>query len=102
VTEYAYYEVRQKINPLVTYANTSPSPVFLSFKPRLHDTTGCQTVKQPAECLFSRCSRLFNRFDNRLYRVNGVLELLNDTWHAYMDFIRVNRSAKFHPYCLNI
>ena len=25
------------------------------------------------ECLFTRCSRLFNRLDNRLYRVNGVL-----------------------------
>jgi len=38
-----------------------------------------QLVAQPVECLFTRCSRLFNRllnrFDNRLYRVNGVLEL---------------------------
>jgi len=26
-------------------------------------------VGQPVECLFTRCSRLFNRFDNRWYRV---------------------------------
>jgi len=36
-----------------------------------------QPVAQPVECLFTRCSRwfnwLFNRFDNGLYRVNGVL-----------------------------
>jgi len=31
-------------------------------------------VQQPVECLFTRCSRLFNRFHNRLYRVNGALE----------------------------
>jgi len=30
-------------------------------------------LSQPAACLFTRCSRLFYRFDNRLYRVNGVL-----------------------------
>jgi len=46
--------------------------------------TGCQTdcsvwqpVWQPVGCLFTRYSRLsnrlYNRFDNRLYRVNGVL-----------------------------
>jgi len=33
-------------------------------------------VEQPVECLFIRCTRLFNRlfnrFDNRLYRVNGL------------------------------
>jgi len=98
----------------------------LSVKPRLHNTTGCQTrcqtrcqtgltnccivytagcqsgctirfdnrlneqccsfntvvkpvvkpVWQPVECLFTRYSwwsnRLYNRLDNRLYRVNGV------------------------------
>ena len=51
-------------------------------KPHLHDTTGCQPgeqpveqpVRQPVECLFTRYSRLFNRSDNRLYRVNGVLQ----------------------------
>ena len=31
-----------------------------------------QPVGQPVECLFTRCSRLFSRFDNWLYRVNGV------------------------------
>jgi len=33
-------------------------------------------VEQPVDCLITRCSQLFNRlfnwFDNRLYRVNGV------------------------------
>jgi len=32
-----------------------------------------QPVGQPVGCLFTRCSRLFKRFHNRLYRVNGVL-----------------------------
>jgi len=45
-------------------------------KPRVHDTTGSKTGRttgwKPVECLFTRCSRLFNRFDNLLYRVNGV------------------------------
>jgi len=48
-------------------------------KSRLHDTTGCQTgehrVEQPVECLLTRCIWLFNQFDNRLYRVNGILGL---------------------------
>jgi len=61
-------------------------------KPRLHAATGCivyaniqpvvkpvwQPVWQPVGCLFTRYSRLsnrlYNRSDNRLYRVNGVLE----------------------------
>jgi len=33
-----------------------------SVKPRLHDATCCQPVK----CLYTRCNRLSNRFDNRL------------------------------------
>ena len=32
--------------------------------PRLHDTAGCQTG-------------LYNRFDNRLYRVNGASDMLS-------------------------
>jgi len=32
-----------------------------------------QPVGQPVECLFTRCSRCFNRVDNRLCRVNFVL-----------------------------
>jgi len=39
-----------------------------------------QPVWQPVECLFTRYSRLsnqmYNRFDNRLYRVNGVSQWL--------------------------
>ena len=46
------------------------------FKLRLYDTTGSETGRttgwKPVECLFTRCSRLVNRFDNRLYRINGV------------------------------
>ena len=58
-------------------------------KPRLYiyDTTGCQAVYkhvytniqpagQPVECLYTRYNRLsnrfLNRFNNRLYRLNGV------------------------------
>ena len=41
-----------------------------------------QPVEQPVGCLFTRCSqlfkRLFNRFDNRLYRVSGVLASYNE------------------------
>jgi len=36
-----------------------------AIKPRLHDAAGC-----PTGCM---SNRLYNRFDNRLYRVNGVL-----------------------------
>jgi len=47
--------------------------------PRLHDTTGCQTgwttCWTTGWCLLTQRSRLFNRFDNRLYRVNEVLEI---------------------------
>jgi len=31
-----------------------------------------KAVEQPVECLFTQRSRLFNRLDNRLYRVNAV------------------------------
>jgi len=37
------------------------------FKPRLHDTTGCQTT---TGCHSGCTTGLYNRFDNRLYRVN--------------------------------
>jgi len=46
----------------------------------LHDEAGCSTavVKPPAvelvECLYTRYNRLFDRFDNWLYRINGVLQ----------------------------
>jgi len=48
-------------------------------KPRLHDITGCQTgwtTGWTTGCIVSckqTLNRLFNQFDNRLYRVNGVL-----------------------------
>ena len=53
-------------------------------KPRLHDTfccqTGCQTGSTTGWTFVTRRSRLFNRlynrFDSRLYRVNGVLRLV--------------------------
>jgi len=66
-------------------------------KPRLHDTTRCQTglyrvykhsagcqiglttgcsvvepVGQPAASCKQTSNRLYNRFDNRLYRANGL------------------------------
>jgi len=34
-------------------------------------------VEQPVECLFTRCSRLFNQLFNRLYRVNGLLDAIS-------------------------
>jgi len=48
-------------------------------KPLLHDITGCQTgwtTGWTTGCIVSckqTLNRLFNQFDNRLYRVNGVL-----------------------------
>ena len=76
----------------------TPPASSSSAKPRLHDTTCCQTgcrtslitrcivytniqrvvkpvwqpVWQPVGCLFTLYSRLSNRLYNRLYRVNGV------------------------------
>ena len=49
--------------------------------------TGLTTVWQPVGCLLTRYSRLSNRlynyrFDNRLYRVNGVLERHLRTQHG--------------------
>jgi len=38
----------------------------VNLKPRLHDTTCCQTG---GKCLYTRYYRLSNPFDNRLYRV---------------------------------
>ena len=35
-----------------------------------------QPFVKPVECLYTRYNRLSNRFDNRLYRVNGALESL--------------------------
>jgi len=65
--------------------HTLPSNAFmaksgaqiLTFKSVTDKQAYRQTDKnQPVECLYTRCSRLsnrlFNRFDNRLYRVNGV------------------------------
>ena len=56
-----------------------PQPVW---QPAVYDTAGCQTNRdwQPVECLYTRYNRLWsrvdnwfdNRFDNRLYRVNGA------------------------------
>jgi len=48
----------------------------------VHDRAVCQTspVWQPVECLYTRYNQLSNRFDNgfdnRLYRVNGVLNFI--------------------------
>jgi len=54
------------------------STVSDSIIPRLHDTTGCQTVWQPVECLYTQYNPFSNRFDkqfdNRLYRVNRALQ----------------------------
>jgi len=34
-------------------------------------------VWQPVECLYTRYNRLSNRFDNRLYRINGAYQTCN-------------------------
>ena len=71
-------------------------------------TAGCQTCcitqlneqwlfVQPVGCLFTRYSglsnRLYNRFDNRLYRVNGI-SLGNSSsrrrWPHFHEFARVH------------
>jgi len=60
----------------------------------IHDTTGCQTGCQTrlttgcivytaacqTGCTTGLSNRLYNRFDNRLYRVNGVLALSVAPW----------------------
>ena len=64
-------KVRQKEVMFFTYNSMK------LLKPRLHDTTGCQTGCQTVECLYTRYNRLSyrcdnrfdNRIDNRLYRV---------------------------------
>jgi len=61
----------------------------LVIKPRLHDTTGCQTGVTTAavSCIqtFNQLSNLFdNRFDKRLYRVYSRLskQLYNLVWQS--------------------
>jgi len=54
-------------NFALLYKTTFDIPLI----PRLHDTTSCQTSWTAGQ-MFTRCSRLFNRFDNQLYRVNGA------------------------------
>ena len=74
-----YYPQRVCMQCTQSVGNTRVmSCVFI--KPRLHDTTGCQTVWQPcwtnSHCSFNRLYNQLNvcihdRFDNRLYRVHG-------------------------------
>jgi len=40
--------------------------------PRLHDTIGCHTGLTTGCIVYTNIYRLLNRFDNRLYRVNGA------------------------------
>ena len=47
-----------------------------------------QAVGQLVVCLFTRYTRQFNRFDNRLYRVNGVLD--NQSCHSLRRMMHVN------------
>jgi len=55
---------------------TIPTITCNLFFTRLHDTIGCQTGCQTVECLHTRYNRFVDdRFDNRLYRVNGAFEL---------------------------
>jgi len=83
---------------------TTKKSLHITFKPRLHDRTCCQTglttgwvyrvysrlskrlynpVWQPVERTVAvHSTRLSNRFDNRLYRVNGVLDSLPDLFHV--------------------
>jgi len=52
-----------------------------------------QPVWQPVGCLFTRYSRLwdrlYNRFDNRLYRVNGVWEILRSTYFVGLSVVNI-------------
>ena len=61
---------------------------FPNFKPRLHDTTCCQT-----KCLHTRYNRLYNRFDNRLYRVNGVLRIRDGGRPPFLKRLNSDMSA---------
>jgi len=74
---YPVYMIQPVVNPVVQpdlttgWTNSGCSVVR---------STGCQTglttswVWQPVECLYTRYNRLSNRFDNRLYCVNGALQ----------------------------
>jgi len=85
---------RKETYDLKTASSVRLKASFGELKPRLYDTTGCQTngcIVYTAGCqtgcttrfhnrlneqwLFVQpvVNRLYNRFDNRFYRVNGVL-----------------------------
>ena len=85
----------------------------VTLKPRLHDTTCCQagcqtrlttgcivyTAACQTGCTTGLSNRLYNRFDNRLYRVNGVLALSVAPWlvkvsKAYGRMVLVSGETK--------
>jgi len=85
--------------------HSNPSPSSNTFKPRLHDTTCCQTGLTTGECLYTRYNWLSNRFDNQLYHVNGVLAIATSVlWdfsnvrlyhvHHMLAFDRKKRASK--------
>jgi len=63
-----------RVSYKVRVSSSNPETLFTRYN-RLSKPVE-QSVGQPVECLFTRCSRLLNRlcnlFDNRLNRVNEV------------------------------
>jgi len=55
----------------------------------LHDTAGCQT-RLTTGWMFVLHNRLSNRFDNRLYRVNGVLGLQAQSYRNVVHMLASN------------
>jgi len=64
-----------RLNPWDSYATARHNNFWFIFKPRLHDTTGCQTgrttglsqpVEQPAVSCIQTSNRLRNQLNNRL------------------------------------
>ena len=76
----------------------------MTLKPRLHDTTCCQTVWQPGKCLYTRYNRLSNalsnrfsiRFDNKLYRVYS--RLYNPVWQPVEPTVAVRSTRLSHRF----
>jgi len=73
--------MQRVVKPVVKPVEQPAVQLYSRLDKRLHRVNthstgcqiGCETLWQPVGCLFTRCSRLsnrfYNRFDNRLYRV---------------------------------
>jgi len=77
-------------NRFVKHGLTTSCIVYTNIQPVVQQVRQpvVKQVRQPVGCLFTRYSMLSNRFDNRLYRVNGVLHIM--TYYSWTNECHVS------------